>query len=290
MAGLLDGLGNLGLSNLSGLDIYDTEKKTKEVEVQEKAEEQKVSEQDCIYEKTYECPVCGHKFASLTARTGKFRRIDSDQDLRPIYEPYDALKYDPVLCPYCGYADFPKTFMILSDFQRKEVHDKISKTYVPQLDFPDTYDYDTAFKRYQMALATAIVTKAKISARANICLKTGWILRGQAESLDPSMPNYRAKVDALKEKEGEFLKNALEGFIQARQKEQSPIADMDDTTLDFLIGALSLKEGKLEVASQMVAKVLTNKTVSKRVKDKALTMKEMILEVIRSRKTPGETN
>ncbi len=285
MAGLLDGLGNLGLSNLSRLDVYEKEDNATIVNAEEEKapEEEVIREEDCLFEKKYKCPVCGEEFPSLTVRANKVRRVDMDQDLRPLFEPIDSLKYDPVMCPYCGYADFPKTFSIVSDFQRNEIRNNIAKSYVPQLDFPDTYDYETAFKRYQMALATAIVTKAKTSVRAYICLKTAWILRGQIESLDPAMPNYNKKVENLREKESEFLKNALEGFLTARQKEPLPIADMDEITLDFLIGALSLKQGKLDVASKMVAKVLVSKSANKRVKDKARDMKEMILEAVRAK-------
>ncbi len=290
MAGILDGLGNLGLSSLSSLDIYDkksTKTAVKEVEIKEKKEEAPPREEDYLFEKTITCPVCQQSFPSLSVRMGKIRKVGMDQDLRPLYEPFDASKYDPISCPYCGYTDFAKTFNIVSDFQVGEIKDKITRSFVPMLDFPAVYDYERAFRHYQMALATAIVTRAKASQKAYICLKTGWILRGQAESMDPTVENYRNKVSALKAKEKEFLSNALEGFLEARKKEAFPIADMDEVTLDFLIGALSLKEGRLDVASQMVAKVLDSKAVNQRVKDKAREMKDMILETIRARKQDG---
>ncbi len=286
MAGILDGLSSMGLGALSNASIYEKDPKSsmKEVAVKEKKEETSLREEDFLFEKTIVCPVCQEKFPSLTVRSGKIRKKDTDQDLRPIYEPFDALKYDPIHCPFCGYTNFSRGFDIVSDFQVRELKEKIAQTYVPQLDFPSTYDYDRAFRHYQMALATAIVMHAKASHKAYICLKTGWILRGHAESLDPAMENYRAKVDHLRSKETEFLSNALEGFISARQNEPFPIADMDKITLDFLVGALSLKAGKLDVASQMVAKVLASKSVNDRVREKAQEMKEMILEVVRARK------
>ena len=281
MAGLLDGLGMVGLSNLSDLNIFEKKAKPKDIKVSEPKDN--VDEKELLYSKKYECPCCGEEFPSLSVRAGRVKRIDADQDLRPIYDPIDSLKYDVVLCPYCGYADFPKTFYQLSDFQRNEVKQKITMSYVPQLDFPPVYDYDRAFRHYQMALATAVVTHSKASQRAYICLKAGWILRGQQEDLDPSADGYVSKLEALKAKEKEFLSNALEGFIAARQSEAFPIADMNEITLDYLIGALSLKEGKLDVASKMVFSVLHSKNASSRVKDKAREMKEMITEEIEAR-------
>lgn len=50
-------------------------------------------------------------------RAGKTRLIGSDSDLRPKYSGIDAIKYDAIVCPYCGYASLSR-FLEISQTDR----------------------------------------------------------------------------------------------------------------------------------------------------------------------------
>ena len=100
MSDKLCGLAGLGLDNLENMDIFGQEKK----EEQAAAEAPKIEEKDLIYDKNFTCPVCGEDFPAKIMKTGKARLLGTDQDLRAKYEGIDAVKYDVILCPHCGYA------------------------------------------------------------------------------------------------------------------------------------------------------------------------------------------
>lgn len=280
MAGLLSGLANLGLGNLEDAKIYEEPKADVQTE-EEKAPQ--VTEKDFIYDKTYECPVCGKKIAAKTMKTGKAKLIGTDMDLRPQYEGIDAVKYDVVLCHYCGYAALTRFFKPMPSVQVKLIKENISKNVKLKPHEGDIYSYSEAMERYKLALAGAIVKQAKASEKAYVCLKTAWLLRGMQEELNDEAEN-RAKRMEMEEEEKEFLKNAMEGFINARQSEPFPICGMDEVTIDYLIAVLAIRFEQYETASRLVASILVSPSANPRMKDKARDLKDIIVKAIKKKK------
>ena len=70
-----------------------------------------MSDAEFLFDKSYECPICDHSFKAKTVRTGKVRTESTDMDLRPRFKQVDCLKYEPVLCPKCGYAAMAKEYI-----------------------------------------------------------------------------------------------------------------------------------------------------------------------------------
>lgn len=280
MAGILSGLASLGLGNLENKSIFEKEKK----EEGKKAEPVKVEEKDLIYDRNFECPVCDTKFACKIVKTGKAKLIQTDMDLRPKYDGIDVVKYDVVVCPSCGNSAVSRYFVGLTSMQSKLIKENITRNVQLRSYDGETYSYEEAMERYQLALACAIVKKAKASEKAYVCLKSAWLLRGQAESLDSAAEGYEEKKAELEAGEMEFLKNAYEGFIEARQSEQFPICGMDESTVDYLLAVLAYKFKQFDVASRMVASLITSASANARTKDKARDLKDLILEEIRKNK------
>lgn len=282
MAGLLSGLEQFGLSNLESMDLYETPKKAEEGN----AGEQKphtVQEQDFLFDKSFACPLCDREFKARTVKIGKAKLAGSDLDLRPKYEQIDLLKYDVIMCPSCGYAALSRFFKYLTSPQAKNIQKAISATFKPQKDEAEIYTYDEALERYKLALANAIVKQTKTSEKAYICLKTAWLLRGKAEHLDPEQPDYEAQKKQCQEEEDEFLKNALEGFLAARQTESFPMCGMDEPTVDFLIAVTAMRFEQYDVSSRLITNLITSKTTNPRMKDKARDVKEMLVKKIKEK-------
>ena len=283
--GLLSGLGGLGLNNLEGMNLYENPEKPEKRDLGENgannneqdAKAKTVDETEFLLEKSFECPVCYKKFKSLGMRAGKGKLVRTESDLRPIYEGIEPLKYEVIMCPTCGCAALPKYWGILTDMQRKNIKDNIGRAFKTKIYTENTYSYEDALERYQMALANSIIKQAKNSERAYICLKAGWLLEAQAESLDVNSSDYDAKKSELENRSDEFLKNAMEGLISARQSEHFPICGMDEPTLDYLIAALSVKFGEYNQAAKLVGNILTSRSANTRIKDKARDLKEEII-------------
>ena len=282
MAGLLSGLEQFGLSNLESMDLYETPKKAEEGD----AGEQKphtVQEQDFLFDKSFTCPLCDREFKARTVKIGKAKLAGSDLDLRPRYEQIDLLKYDVIMCPSCGYAALSRFFKYLTSPQAKNIQKAISATFKPQKETSEIYTYEEALERYKLALANAIVKQTKASEKAYICLKTAWLLRGKAEHLDPEQPDYEAQKKQCQEEEDEFLKNALEGFLAARQAESFPMCGMDEPTVDFLIAVTAMRFEQYDLASRLITNLITSKTVNPRMREKARDVKEMLMKKIKEK-------
>ena len=278
--GIFSGLEKLGLGNIGGGNLFEDPKK-KEAAVKQEAPQRKLSlvnEEDYLFDKKYKCPVCERDFEAKTVRTGKVRMKNVDMDLRPDYDELDQNKYDVIACPDCGYAALGRYFTTLNKYQIDDIRVKISMNYKKLVNEGPTYSYEYARNLYQLALANAVVKKAKNSEKAYICLKTAWVIRGETQRLDPSEDGYDEKKAANDAQEKELLANALSGFVMARQSEEFPIAGMDASTLDYLIAALAVETDDFDTASKMVSELLTSRVANSRIKDKARNLKDIIAE------------
>ena len=273
MSGLLSGL---GLGDLENMDIFaDPSKKQEEKEAVQKPT---VQEKDFLYEKALVCPVCDAKFVNKIMRTGKAKLLGTDRDLRPVHEGVDTQKYDVLLCPKCGYAALSRFFTQVTSTQAKFIKEQISGKVQLHESKGETYSYEDAIERYKLALANAVVKRAKNSEKAYICLKSAWIFRGYAKKLEEENPQANAdKIREAHEMEEDYLQNAYKGFKEANQTDSFPMCGMDELTIDYLLAVLALRYKEYDTASKLVAAILTSSTATPRIKDKARDLKEDIL-------------
>ena len=208
-------------------------------------------------------------------RTGKAKLLGADTDLRPRYQGVDSLKYDAVMCPKCGYAALNRYFNFVMSAQAKIIKEQISKTFQNPTIEDKTYDYDAALARHKLALLNTVVKKGKDSEKAYTCLKIAWLFRGKREKLRAEGGDKQVMEDCFKE-EMQFLSTAFEGFNSAFGKEEFPMCGMDQNTLSYLLADLARRIGKKEEAKRWVAKVLVAKNANRRIKDKAIDLKELL--------------
>lgn len=88
MGNLLSGLSDLGLGDLEGVKLYEDPNKNQDSNKGKKAAA--IEEKDLIYDRNYDCPVCGEKITAKTMKAGKARLIRTDNDLRSVFEGIDA--------------------------------------------------------------------------------------------------------------------------------------------------------------------------------------------------------
>lgn len=277
MANLFSGLESLGLGNLSEMQLFES-KENKENKKKDAEQAVEVKEADLLFDKSFRCKVCDREFKSKMVRTGKVRLVGSDNDLRPKYQGVDSLKYDAIVCPYCGYAALSRFFNYMTDTQAKLIRTNISTNFKGLKENEDILSYDEAMTRHKLALVNAVVKHAKASEKAYICLKLAWLCRGKAEALPEDTPDMEAVKQELATQEKEYITNAYEGFIGAFSKEDFPMCGMDEMTLTYLTADLARQIEKYDEAMRLLARVLTAREASDRIKSKARDMKEMIQE------------
>lgn len=284
MGDLLSGLGNLGLGNLEDMNIFDKSGDGNGNGTSKKEAKPEITEKDFLFDKGYTCPICDKEITAKTVKIGKAKLDGTDRDLRPKYVGVDPLKYDVVACHNCGYAALTRYFKYVTSAQYKQIKEKICANFKPQgNDERELYTYDDALERYKLALANAIVKQAKASEKAYICLKTGWLLRSRGEALDKSAPGYAKKLAENATEERSFLKNAMDGFISARQNEGFPMCGMDESTVDYLIAVLAAEFEQFDVASKLISSLLTTQSTNPRMKEKARDLKEAVLKQMKEK-------
>ncbi len=272
---LFSNLGKFGLDKLEEMDVFEEDHK-KENEEGQSEEQHTVMEEDLLFDKSFNCPVCDKEFHSKMVRTGKVKLLSADTDLRPKYQLVDSLKYDALVCPHCGYASLSRFFKFMLPAQAKMIRENITKNFSGIETNGSTYSYDDAIARHQLALANAVVKKAKTSEKAYTCLKMAWLYRGKAETLPKDTENYAQEIKVLKKQEIELLNNACEGFLSAYSKENFPMCGMDELTMTYLVADLCRRTGRFDESARWISRVLTSRTANERIKNKARDIKELL--------------
>lgn len=291
--GIFSGIGKLGLANFNESRILDDDKKGANGVNAGESTETKTPEQlekEALFDKTYECPICNFYFKTKCVRAGKARLEGKDTDLRPIYNNIDPMKYDVVTCDKCGYSAIARYWGKLATRQIKDINEEICSKFsgLENSADKDIYTYDDAIIRYQLALATTIVKKAKNSERAYTCLKYAWVLRGKRQLISKDKEHAKPEeIQSLYQDEKECLRNAYEGFLKAISTEAYPIAGMDENTLNYVLADIARRLGRNEEALKLLGTVITSRSASTHVKDEALKLKELIKDSLKNNTRNG---
>lgn len=274
--GLLSGLESLGFKT-KDINIYEKQEGKSEEKKPVKTVEKPVvyNEADYLFRKSYKCPICDKSFKSLTVRSGKLRMIDKEDDLRPIYKELDPVKYEPVVCDYCGYASLSRYFDAIMPLQAKRLREEVKSSFRGFDDEEDDiYSYDTAILRYKMVLYCDVVGNVKNSRKAYTCLKMAWVIRGKLENEEAVL--NAEECDKLQADELECIQSAYDGYRLAFSSETFPMSGMDEMTSSYLVAELAFRLGNYRDALQLLSRIIGNNNVSTRIKDKAVELKERI--------------
>ncbi len=283
---LLSGLEKFGLKADETTNLFEEEKKTVVAE-DGTTKEAPPEEESFLLDKAVRCTVCDKVFKTKTIKNGRVKRMEPDLDLRPRFEYIDTVKYGVVSCPFCGYTSLTRYFEHLSGGQIKLVKEGVCSKFKGSGEGalePTVLDYDAAIERYKLALFNTIVKKGKNSEKAYTCLQLSWLLRGKCENLDPKDPAAAEQIKACKEEEEAFYAQAFEGFNKAVSTESYPICGMDECTMDFLLAAMAYHFKKVDIASKCIARIQASPAASKKIKEKAYDLKEMIVADIKKTK------
>lgn len=279
---ILSGLEKFGLQTDQNLDLYGQEEKKDPEKMTESSAEKLPTEDEFLLEKGVRCKVCDKVFKTVTLKSGRIKRLESDMDLRPRHQYIDTLKYDIISCPSCGYTAMTRYFDTLTPGQEKMIRENIGKSFKPvQREQKLDMTYEEAVDRYKLSLYNSVVKKAKASEIAYTCLKLSWVRRAQAEELKANGLADSEQYKLVKEDEEQCYQNAYDGFLKAMESEMYPMCGMEQTTVDYLIACMATHFKKFDVASRMVSGILTSTTANQRVKGKARELKEEIISQLK---------
>ena len=284
--GILDGLEKFGLKTEEGRDLFANDKKEEVEEKVEEPEEKIPTEEEFLLDKTITCIVCDKKFKTKMVKSGRARRMQPDEDLRPRFQYIDTMKYGVTVCPHCGYAALDNQFIHITAGQRKLIKEGISAQFKEDLSHQgdSIYDYETALDRHKLALLSTIVKKGKTSERAYICLKSAWLYRAYAEQLEDAVDPDTEKITECRQNEEEYYKEAFDGFMKAIATEGYPMCGMEQTTVNYLLAYMAFHFKRYELSARFIADIITSTTASHKMKELTLELKQHVLQEIRTAK------
>ena len=198
-------------------------------------------------------------------------------DLRPIHSNVNVTKYDAICCPNCGFAALTKNFATITSTQRKLICEKIQSNYKSHEETEcDFYTTEMAIRRMKMVLLCSITKGAKDSEIGNVCLKICWLYQDLADEIPEDDPDAASKKESYLKEADTAAMNAYERLSNARMHEDFPIAGMNEPTLDYLLAYFAYKKGENQTSMKLLSGVVSSKSVSPRLKDKALELKELV--------------
>lgn len=266
-------------------NLFEDEKKESEKAEDVAAEPVKEEhpETEFLLAKSIRCPVCDQVFRTKRVKTGRVKRLEPDFDLRPKFQYIDTNKYDVDSCPRCGYTAINRYFEHVSPGQIKLLEQGVRSKFKPSgpVDMNEplvAFTYEEAIERYKLALYNTVVKKGHNSEKAYECLKLAWLYRGLAEKLEASEDSDSESLEQARQAEDSYYAQAYEGFIKAVASEHFPMCGMDESTVNILLAAMAFKLEKYEVASKLVAKVITSRTAGSAAKNRAHLLKEEIIQ------------
>lgn len=284
---LLSGLEQFGINvEQENTEIYAEEKRKEQNKVKTSDEKTVVRakrpETEFLFTKRIRCTICDRVFDVRMVKNARVKRLQPDFDLRPRFENIDTLKYDVYACPYCGYAAMGRYFEHLTKGQIQLVKDNVCANFKRTGDAePDSYTYEQAIARYKLALYNSIVKRAKTSEKAYTCLKISWLYREMA-GMDAASEEEKAKKAEYEKLQEEFYKEAYEGFQKALATETFPMCGMDSFTMDYLMASMACHFKDFSYASKAVSNILSSQIADRRIKNRALELKEEIIAQIRN--------
>lgn len=236
------------------------------------------NEASIILDKKYECPVCNEKMTSKSVKSNSAKFVETKVDLRPKHSNVNVTKYDCICCHNCGFAALTKNFTSTTSTQRKLLREKIASNYTSREEVAcDVYTTEMAISRMKMALLCTVTKGGKSSEIGNVCLKISWLYQDLIDDdLDENAPDYEQKKALYQKEADNAAKKAYEHLSNARMTEDFPIAGMNETTLDYLLSYYAYINEEYPVAMKYLSGVLTSRSTSPRLKDKALELKELV--------------
>lgn len=288
--GIFSDMDFLGLGKFKNTKIMEEKEavnKENGKEVKEPIKTQ-ITEEECLFDKRYECPVCDNKFSTKAVKSTKLRVVTKETDLRTVYEGIDPVKYEVITCGICGYSALLRYFGKISNSQIKRLKEEVKRDFRGIDTFKDTLTYDDAILRYKLALICTKVKYSKWSEKAYTFLKLSWAYRGKRqETVGIELTEEFTKEAKIKmirelyENELECIEQAFEGFKMAYSSEHMPICGMDESTFSYLVGDLARRVKKYDESMKYLERVIISKASSQRIKDEALKVRDMVKEEIK---------
>lgn len=194
---------------------------------------------DIIYTAEKSCVMCDKAF-TVTRVRNRLAMVKQDSDFCTYYKDINPYYYSIWVCPHCGYAaqdtyfeEPPASFAAIKAFLAGRTIN---------VNFSGPRTCQQAIATYKLAIYFAEMAGTLASRLAGLYLKLAWLYREAGQTAEEA-----ATID-----------RAREYYEKAFLRESTPIGNMSQLTLEYLIGELFRRTGRLPEALNYLGKVVGN--------------------------------
>jgi len=195
---------------------------------------------DPLYQVEKICPVCEQKF-KMTRLRGQVVPVKTDGDFCTHYRDLNPYYYSVWACSHCGFAAHEDRFFTFNEAARNKLKTFLESRKV-NLDLSGPRTWEEAVTAHKLAIFYARMVYLPASHIASLELRLAWL--------------YREREMAEEEKD--MMQHAITDYQMAFMKEQTPIGNLTEVTLTYLIGELLRRVGRYEEALSYLSKVVGN--------------------------------
>ena len=192
-----------------------------------------------LYEAEKTCPLCGKRF-QVTRVKSRLTMTSQDSDFCTYYKEVNPNYYSIWYCLHCGYAAQDTYFEEFPPFAEK------IKTFLAKRKISVRFDgmrtREQAIATYKLAIYFAEMGLVLSSRIASLYLKLAWLYREGMQT----------------EEELAMLEKARCYYEQAYMREKLPIGNISELTMEYLLGELLRRTGKLDEAIGYLGQVISN--------------------------------
>lgn len=196
---------------------------------------------DVFYTVEKECRLCGGKFSTTKVRNS-LKMLRQDTDFCTYYQDVNPYYYAVWVCPHCGYAAQDVYFEQTLPTAAADTLRKFLKERQVNVNFGGSRNRDQAIATYKLAIFYAEMIVTLPSRLAGLWIKLAWLFREGEQ----------------REEEQLALAKALQYYEKASLKEQLPIGGLTEITLQYLMGELLRRTGKLDDAITYLGRLISD--------------------------------
>ena len=194
---------------------------------------------DILYTTEKSCVICDKNF-TVTRVRNRLTMVKQDSDFCTYYKEVNPNYYAIWVCPHCGYAaqdtyfeEPPASFQAIKSFLAGRT---------VNVNFSGQRSRQDAIATYKLAIYFAEMAGTLASRLGSLYLKLAWLYREGGQSAE----------------EIAMIERARENYEKAFLKEKTPLGNMSQLTLEYLIGELFRRSGRLPDALNYLGKVVGN--------------------------------
>lgn len=196
---------------------------------------------ELLYIVEKECPLCRKTFSTTRVRNN-LRLLKQDTDFCSYYMDINPYYYSIWVCPHCGYAAQDTYFNdAISSAASEKLRTFLNGRQV-NVDFGGTRIRDQAIATYKLAIFYAEMILTPASRLAGLWIKLAWLFREAEQAGEEQIA----------------LGKALEYYEKASVKERMPIGQLTELTLQFLLGELYRRTGKIDEAIAYLGRLVSD--------------------------------